>query len=46
VGVVVAWEEEKLEAREMLVKRAESHTSGAPGMSLGSSFLDGRNQNA
>jgi hypothetical protein len=28
-GVDNAWEQEKLEARKMLVKRAESHTSGA-----------------
>ena len=25
-----AWEQEKLEARKMLVNRADSHTSGAP----------------
>ena len=28
-GVDSAWEQEKLEARKMLVNRAESHTSGA-----------------
>jgi len=28
-GVDNAWEQEKLEARKMLVKCAESHTSGA-----------------
>jgi hypothetical protein len=28
-GVDNAWEQEKPEARKMLVKRAESHTSGA-----------------
>jgi hemolysin-activating ACP:hemolysin acyltransferase len=28
-GVDNAWEQEKLEARKMLVNRAESHTSGA-----------------
>jgi hypothetical protein len=28
-GVDSAWEQKKLEARKMLVNRAESHTSGA-----------------
>jgi hypothetical protein len=28
-GVDNAWEQEKLEARKMLVNRADSHTSGA-----------------
>jgi hypothetical protein len=28
-GVDNAWEQKKLEARKMLVKRADSHTSGA-----------------
>jgi hypothetical protein len=28
-GVDNAWEQEKLEARKMLEKRTESHTSGA-----------------
>ena len=28
-GVDSAWEQEKLEARKMLVNRADSHTSGA-----------------
>jgi hypothetical protein len=28
-GVDFAWEQKKLEARKMLVNRAESHTSGA-----------------
>jgi len=28
-GVDSAWEQEKLEARKMLVNAAESHTSGA-----------------
>jgi hypothetical protein len=28
-GVDSAWEQEKFEARKMLVNRAESHTSGA-----------------
>ena len=29
-GVDNAWEQEKLEARKMLLNRADSHTSGAP----------------
>jgi hypothetical protein len=28
-GVDSAWEQEKLEARKMLINRADSHTSGA-----------------
>jgi len=28
-GVDSAWEQEKLEARKLLVNRADSHTSGA-----------------
>jgi hypothetical protein len=29
VGVDSVWEQEKLEARKMLINRADSHTSGA-----------------
>ncbi|GER80206.1 hypothetical protein DIM_22870 [Candidatus Denitrolinea symbiosum] len=38
VGVDNVWEQEKLEARTMLLNRAESHTSGAPRKSGGSFF--------
>jgi len=34
VGVDKVWEQEKLEARKMLVNRAESHLSGARFVSL------------
>ena len=37
-GVDSAWEQKKLEARKMLVNRADSHTSGAPWNDGGPSF--------
>jgi hypothetical protein len=37
-GVDNAWEQEKPEARKMLVNRADSHTSGAPEKMGGPSF--------
>jgi hypothetical protein len=38
VGVDSAWEQKKLEARKMLVNRADSHTSSAPSNDGGRSF--------
>ena len=37
-GVDSAWEQRKLEARKMLVNRADSHTSGAPIKMAGNHF--------
>ena len=37
-----AWEQEKPEARKMLVNGDESHLSSAPRMSAGGLFFDGR----
>ena len=44
-GVDSAWEQKKLEARKMLVNRAESHTSGAP-VKMGVVILYKRNRGA
>ena len=38
-GVDSAWEQEKLEARKILINRAESHTSGAPMMIASDHFI-------
>jgi len=43
-GVDSAWEQEKLEARKMLLNRADSHTSGARG--VGRVLQDGFELNA